>query len=117
MSETIPPPSTPAPEPASSPSYLLEVRSEPAGAEVVVGGRSVGSTPLRYELLNATEGADLEVTLQHPGYRERTVQQRVVGQAGSLLVTLERARTPRRATMRSWMRRSARPSGYRGTPY
>jgi hypothetical protein len=56
----------PAPEPAASVTALLEVDSRPAGAQVWVDGRLVGTTPLQVSGVGA---GSHEVRLELRGYR------------------------------------------------
>jgi len=59
-------------EPAAANSGVraTELRSEPAGAEVVVNGAVVGNTPVRV----ARASSDVDYTLRLPGYESKVVR-------------------------------------------
>ena len=76
----------PTPQPASSGVRATELRSEPAGAEVVVNGAVIGNTPVRV----ARSGSDVDYTLRLPGFESMVV--RVGAQSpASISVTLRRS--------------------------
>ncbi|MCA9670081.1 MAG: PEGA domain-containing protein [Myxococcales bacterium] len=64
-----PPDRTPhLPPPSTGPRVFIDVRSEPAGAEVFVDGRPAGRTPLR---LAFAKGKPVELTVEREGYLTR----------------------------------------------
>ncbi len=52
--------------PRFSPQQEVEITSEPSGAEVMIGARSLGTTPLVAELNKQVPHV---ITVRHPGYR------------------------------------------------
>ena len=97
------PPPKPTPLPVLGGGAVLVVETTPAGAEVLVGGTSVGTTPLERSDIRA---GVREVRLQHPHYqsvresgrrfsdgRVVRIQRRLVRGRGALTVTA----TPRQA--------------------
>ncbi|MEZ5500805.1 MAG: SUMF1/EgtB/PvdO family nonheme iron enzyme [Steroidobacteraceae bacterium] len=70
-----------------APDALLEVRSQPSAAEVSVGGKYRGRTPLTVSL---APGVDYPVLVSRRGYRSRAVQfTAVAGKTEQLKVALE----------------------------
>ncbi len=104
----------------------VTLRSEPPGADVIVGDQTYGPTPAEVEWRgeDAAEGREVTFQFQLDGYRDFTVTRTVFGDALAVSVELEEIRRTRRA----WMRRTTRSGssgdsnsvslmGYKAEPY
>ncbi|MCB9629339.1 MAG: serine/threonine protein kinase [Sandaracinaceae bacterium] len=111
-------------------SVVVDLRSDPPGATVLLGSRALGVTPTQRELVgeDAERGRELTFTFQKSGYDVQNSVRVVTGEPNMLVeVTLQRTQVIRRPTrtpdptptMTSTMvdGPSVRPSGYHDSPY
>ena len=68
---------------AKSASLVVEVRSQPAGAQILVGGRSVGVTPKRLDLPGPAS-----LVVRRAGYRTANIRAERAGALDVRLVPL-----------------------------
>ncbi len=76
--------------PASSAGFEVEIRSAPSGAEVIVAGRSLGTTPLKVPLRGSTA-----ILVRRVGYRSSRI---TATKPGALDVRLVPVRRPARGS-------------------
>jgi hypothetical protein len=74
-----------------APSVALDVRSEPAGASVWLGGERIGVTPMvyAYRHAEAAVGRELTLVLKLTGHETKTLRQTITGPELALSAELE----------------------------
>ena len=123
--DVVTPPPTPPPTPGA-PTFdtvAVELRSEPAGAKVLVSGVELGTTPTQIEWTgtDATFGREVVFTFRLDGYRDYTVMRTVRNDTINVLAHLEPAptagRRPGGTTRPPAGGLHGTPAGYMDVPY
>ena len=137
-SELVPVTSSPATAPNANPSaeeaplasVVVDLRSDPPGATVLLGSRALGVTPTQRELVgeDAVRGRELTFTFQKAGYDVQNSVRVVTGEPNMLVeVIMQRTQVIRRPTRTTGTAEpgmaamvdgpSVRPTGYHDSPY
>ena len=124
------PNANPSAEEAPLASVVVDLRSDPPGATVLLGSRALGVTPTQRELVgeDAVRGRELTFTFQKAGYDVQNSVRVVTGEPNMLVeVIMQRTQVIRRPTRTTGTAEpgmaamvdgpSVRPTGYHDSPY